>query len=74
MMWCGDQRHTHNSSATMKRFCWELEKNGRLQRERGISFEQMVVAVEDGGLLDIRAHPNRAKYPSQPVLVVASAG
>jgi hypothetical protein len=34
----------------------------------------MVVTVEAGGLLDILAHPNSAKYPNQRVLVVASEG
>ena len=29
------------------------------------------MAVEAGGLLDILAHPNQAKYPKQRVLVVA---
>ena len=32
----------------------------------------MVVAVEAGGLLDILAHPNQARYPNQRVLVIAS--
>lgn len=30
-----------------------------------------IVSVEAGGLLDILAHPNQAKYPRQRVLVVA---
>ena len=34
----------------------------------------MVVAIESGGLLDILAHPNLAKYPNQKMLVVASGG
>jgi hypothetical protein len=34
----------------------------------------MVVAIESGGLLDILAHPNQAKYPSQRVLVVDCDG
>ena len=34
----------------------------------------MVVAMESGGLLDILAHPNLAKYPNQKMLVVASGG
>ena len=42
-----------------------------LNVERGISFESVVVAIESGGLLDILAHPNQAKYPRQRVLVVA---
>ena len=32
----------------------------------------MVVAIEAGGLLDILAHPNPAKYSNQKVLVVSS--
>ncbi|HET6600095.1 MAG TPA: hypothetical protein VFG60_09035 [Burkholderiaceae bacterium] len=58
----------------MKPFRWGIEKNEQLKLERGVSFEQMVVAVEAGGLLDILAHPNPAKYPNQTVLVVASDG
>ena len=58
----------------VKPFRWGPEKNEQLKLERGVSFEQMVVAVESGGLLDILAHPNQAKYPRQRVLVVASDG
>ena len=58
----------------MKTFRWGPEKNEQLKRERGISFEQMVVAIEAGGLLDILAHPNTAKYPQQKILVVNSDG
>lgn len=55
----------------MKPFRWSAEKNEVLKVERGISFESIVVAVESGGLLDILAHPNQAKYPRQRVLVVS---
>jgi len=58
----------------MKPFRWGPEKNEQLQLDRGISFENMVVAMESGGLLDILAHPNLAKYPNQKMLVVASDG
>ena len=58
----------------MKPFRWGPAKNDQLQRDRGISFEQMVVAIEAGGLLDILAHPNAAKYANQRVLVVESEG
>lgn len=54
----------------MKPFRWNSEKNETLKAERGVSFESIVVAVEDGGLLDILAHPNPAKYPRQRILVV----
>jgi uncharacterized DUF497 family protein len=55
----------------MKPFRWNQEKNETVKVERGISFEAIVVAIEAGGLLDILAHPNQAKYPKQRVLVVA---
>ena len=56
----------------MKPFRWGTEKNEQLKLDRGISFEAMVVAVEAGGLVDILAHPNPARYPNQRVLVVSS--
>jgi hypothetical protein len=58
----------------MKPFRWSPEQNEQLQLDRGISFENIVVAIESGGLLDILAHPNLAKYPKQKMLVVASDG
>ncbi|HEX5393048.1 MAG TPA: BrnT family toxin [Rhodocyclaceae bacterium] len=54
----------------MKPFRWNSGKNETLKAERGISFESIVVAIDAGGLLDILAHPNQAKYPRQRVLVV----
>jgi len=56
----------------VKPFRWNPEKNEALMAERGVSFETVVVAIGAGGLLDILAHPNEAKYPGQRVLVVAA--
>jgi uncharacterized DUF497 family protein len=58
----------------MKPFRWGPEKNDQLVLERGISFEQMVVAIEAGGLLDILAHQNPKRYPNQRMLVIACDG
>lgn len=55
----------------MKSLRWSAQKNHTLKADRGVSFENMVVAIESGGLLDILAHPNQSKYPRQRVLVVA---
>lgn len=55
----------------MKLFRWNAEKGETLRSERGISFESIVVAIASGGLLDILAHPNQAKYPKQRILVVS---
>ena len=51
-------------------FTWNPEKNEQLQRERGISFEELVAALEAGGLLANLPHPNQQTYPHQRILVV----
>lgn len=58
----------------MKPFRWNHEKNERLKLERGISFEEIVLAMEADGLMDVLVHPNRGKYPNQRVLVVVLDG
>jgi uncharacterized DUF497 family protein len=54
----------------VKVFRWNPEKNSVLLSERGVSFEQVVVAVEGGGRRDVLAHPNQNRYPHQHVMVV----
>ena len=58
----------------MVHFTWSTEKNQQLQGDRGISFEEIVAAIEAGGLLDELVHPNQARYPQQRLLVVALSG
>ncbi|MBA5866568.1 MAG: toxin [Nitrospira sp. CR1.3] len=55
----------------MKTFRWNEKKNEHLKQSRGISFEEIVLAMESGGLLDVLAHPNPKRYPNQRVMVVA---
>ncbi len=58
----------------MKPFRWSPDKNGLLKRERGVSFEDITVAVEAGALLDIVPRQNPKKYPRQKIMVVEVAG
>jgi len=58
----------------MIHFTWSAEKNQQLQRDRGISFAEIVTAIEAGGLLDELVHPNQTRYPRQRLLVVALSG
>ena len=51
-------------------FDWNNEKNMMLKRDRNISFERIIVAIEQDGLLDILGHPNKEKYPNQLLLLV----
>jgi len=58
----------------MKPFRWPQEKNELLKAARGISFEEITVAVEAGGLLDVVPHPNPKRYPRQKIMVVEVFG
>ncbi len=51
-------------------FDWSNEKNRQLINERGVSFEDVVAAIEHGRLLDVRRHPNQDRYPVQMVYYV----
>ena len=51
-------------------FNWNEEKNATLKDERGISFERIVVAIEEGHLLDVIDHPNGEKYRGQKIFIV----
>ena len=51
-------------------FDWSSEKNQRLIDERGISFESVVSAIEQGGVVDVLEHPNQAHYAGQLIYVL----
>jgi uncharacterized DUF497 family protein len=55
-------------------FDWSTSKNQQLIDERGISFERVVSAIEQGGLLDVVEHPDRRRYPGQRIYVVEIEG
>jgi hypothetical protein len=54
----------------LKPFHWNFEKNELLIAERGLGFPQVVIAIEQGGLVDVRQHPNVERYPNQKLLIV----
>lgn len=51
-------------------FDWDADKNNWLKKERKISFEQLVVVVEAGDLLEVLTHPNQSRYSHQIVMLV----
>lgn len=57
-----------------KSFRWSQAKNERLKAERRVSFERVIRAIDDGGLLEVLEHPNPARYPNQRIMVVAFEG
>ena len=54
----------------MEYYKWNHEKNERLKAERGIGFEQVILHIERGDVIDVIGHPNQLKYPNQQMLVV----
>jgi uncharacterized DUF497 family protein len=54
----------------MDYYKWDFQKNEKLKAERGISFEQIVMHIERGDVLDLVAHPNQKKYPDQQIIVI----
>jgi len=58
----------------VKYYAWNTEKNDVLQRERGLSFEDIVLHIQLGHTVDEFDHPNQERYPGQRVLVVMIDG
>jgi len=57
----------------VKQFAWNDHKNDRLKAERGVSFEEVVLCVERGRVLDIVEHPNPERYRGQRLFIVEIA-
>lgn len=49
---------------------WNEEKNELLKIEREVGFEEVLIAIETGNLVDILEHPRKKQYPNQRILVV----
>lgn len=54
----------------MKVIEWSSEKSKLLKKIRGISFEDVINAFEEGRILDIVKHPNSEKYPNQEMYII----
>lgn len=58
----------------MKPINWKSEKNIQLKSDRGVSFEEVLVALSHGALLDIVTHPNHDTYTNQRIFIVRIRG
>ena len=54
----------------MKIFNWDEEKNNKLKKERNISFEDIVSAINNGSKIESYDHPNQDKYPGQKIYAI----
>ena len=49
---------------------YSADKNQLLIKERGISFEDIIAAIDGDKLLDIIEHPSSLKYPNQKIYIL----
>lgn len=54
----------------MKYFDWNEDKNELLKLKREAFFEDVLVAIDSGNLLDVIENPNTERYPNQKMFVV----
>jgi len=53
-----------------KSLMYNYEKNELLKKERCIGFEDVILSLENGDLLDDISHPNKNKYPNQDIFII----
>lgn len=58
----------------MSDFDWNDEKNEMLAQTRGVCFEDVLVHIQNGDVLDVIRHPNQARYPRQNIIVLNVEG
>ena len=49
---------------------YSLEKNELLKEQRNISFEDVILSIENGNLLDDIEHANKEKYANQYIFII----
>jgi hypothetical protein len=64
--------YTHRGTKVhrSKAINYSLEKNEILKSTRNIGFEEVLLAIQSGNLLDDIEHPNKEKYPSQNIFII----
>lgn len=53
---------------------WGLEKDGLLRQKFGFGFERVLEAIDEGGIIAIRDHPNQTDYGHQRQMIVRIDG
>lgn len=65
-----DSRYRVSWAEIVKYIDWDEARNMRLKVERGISFEDIQAAMEEGKMLADVDHPLKTRYPNQKVLII----
>ena len=56
------------------RYEWNEEKNKLLKDSRDVGFEEELLAIDEGRLLDVIPHHNLEKYPNKKLFIVRIRG
>jgi uncharacterized DUF497 family protein len=49
---------------------WSEEKNRQLKKKREISFEEIVLCIQESRIVAVLEHPNREKHPNQQLYLI----
>ena len=58
----------------MTNYDWNKDKNEQLRQKRGVSFEDIIDAIENNQVLGLIGTANLEKYPNQSIMVVEIRG
>ena len=58
----------------MSEFDWSDEKSESLEKARGICFEDIIIHIQNGCVIEVIKHPNRDRYPHQNMMVLGGEG
>ena len=61
---------THNCYIVDMIYSWDEAKNRYLSLNRNISFERILVALEEGDILQVLQNPNQDRYKGQKVYIL----
>ena len=49
---------------------WNEEKNRQLKEQRGISFEEIVLCIQEDRVVTVLEHSNKGRYPGQRLYLI----
>ena len=58
----------------MTNYDWNKDKNEQLRQKRGVSFEDIIDAIENNQVLGLIGTATLEKYPNQSIMVVEIRG
>jgi|JI6StandDraft_1071083.scaffolds.fasta_scaffold300514_1 hypothetical protein len=53
-----------------QQYDFSADKNNWLKEKRNISFEEVILAINEGHLIEVIEHPNQDKYAGQKIYVI----